>query len=244
MIKNNKTIIGLCYRVPDANEKDNENLCKLIDKVGNENIVIMGDFNYSYKKNIGWISNTALRQGKLFLDSLTKNFSIQHVDKSSRSANILDSVISGNIDVVKDLAVGEHFSNSVHQIIRFNLSISYVKEKDKKVLNYFKGDYAKTIKLAHLVNWYKLISDNIITGWENFKIISLDIRDKCVPLLNKKLSKCKWINRKIVKFKPAKNKAWKKFCANKTDETYEKYKIKRNKSVMVNRIAQKDYEVK
>ena len=141
----------------------------------------MGYFNYSSKNNIDWISNTFLGQCKIFVDILTKHFLIQHVDKPIWGANLLDLVISGNINFVIDLVVGEDFSNSDHQIAMFNLAIPYVKEKDNRVLNYYKGDYAKVIRLAHLVNWDKLISVNVITWWENFKTILLDIRDKCFP---------------------------------------------------------------
>ena len=68
----------------------------------------MGDFNYSNKNDIDSISNTALGRDKLFLDNLTNNFLIQHVDKSTKGANILNLIISRNLAVVKDFVVGEH----------------------------------------------------------------------------------------------------------------------------------------
>ena len=36
-----------------------------------------------------------------------------------------------------------------------------------------------------LVDWELRISNNVNDGWNNFKLVLLDIRNKCVPLTNK-----------------------------------------------------------
>ena len=52
-------------------------------------------------------------------------FLIQHVDQPTRDSNILDLIISSDADLVKDIAVGE---NSDHQIIRFNIVVTYLND--------------------------------------------------------------------------------------------------------------------
>ena len=69
------------------------------------------------------------------------------------------------------------------------------------------------------------------------------MRDKCVPLVSKKLNKCIWVTCKVKKCKRSKYKAWKKFCKTKTVVDLEIYKKKRNTSLQVNRLAQNHYEL-
>ena len=87
--------------------------------------------------------------------------------------------------------IGENFGSSDHQILRFNIATLSVNETDKNCINYSKGDYVKAKRLAMLIDWKLIISNNVINGWNNFKSFLLDIRNKCVPLTNKKMSKYK-----------------------------------------------------
>ena len=92
------------------------------------------------------------------------------------------------------------------------------------------------------IKW--IVKDYVLEGWLNLKQVLLNIRDQCVPLLTNKLNKCKWVTRKVIKCRRSKYKAWQKFCKIKTAEAREIYKKKRNMSLKVNRLAQKDYELK
>ena len=55
-----------------------------------------------------------------------------------------------------------------------------------------------------------------------------DLRDKYVTLKknNKKIGKCKWVNRAVVKSRRAKIKAWNKYQLDKTDKNLNRYKQK------------------
>ena len=64
-----------------------------------------------------------------------------------------------------------------------------------------------------------------------------------------------WATRKVIKCRRAKCKAWKAYCRTKesainnqnntkTNELYEKYKVKRDLSQKINNVALKDYESK
>jgi hypothetical protein len=145
---------------------------------------------------------------------------------------------------VNNIEIGENFGNSDHQIIRFRAKANYISASNNKVLNYSKGDYNKALLLARKVNWDLLILNNVEEGWTNFKRTVIDITNKCIPLVNKKKSKCKWVTHKVIRARRGKCKAWKKYCKTKTNENYKKYKIKRNLSQKINRIAQLNYEAK
>ena len=115
----------MCYRSPNITIED-KNLYDLLNVVIKENIILMGDFNFG--NNIDWKSNVSHGQGKLFLKCIVKKFLIQHVDQPTRDSNILDLIISSDIDLVKDIVVGKNFGNSDHQIIRFNIVATYLKQ--------------------------------------------------------------------------------------------------------------------
>ena len=40
------TLVGVCYRAPNSIQVNDEALYSLIDRVGKEEVVIMGDFNF------------------------------------------------------------------------------------------------------------------------------------------------------------------------------------------------------
>lgn len=240
---NTKTLVGVCYRSTTIELRDDDKLYALIDKINKEKlIVVMGDFNF--EDSIDWINNTCSAKGKLFLDCITKNFLHQHVVKPTRGNNILDLVITSDIDLVKNLEVGENFGNSDHYIIRFDLAVTYVKENNRRKFNYAKGDYIKANILLQDVDWNLIITNNVEESWLCLKNLLSEIRDKCVPLSKNRRSVCKWCTRKVIKCRRAKIKAWKKYCKSRSVESFEKYKIKRNLSVKVNRNAQRDYETK
>ena len=251
--KSGKILFSVCYRSPNKQNENDEKLRSLLNKVSKENVILMGDFNFG--NSIDWESNTSTSQGKFFLDCVNKNFLHQHVDKPTRGLNILDLILSSKIDLVENVEIGEKFVTSDHQIIRFNVITSFVKEMDMKFFNYSKGDYVKANRLAKLKNWNILISNNVNESWDRIKTVLLGIRNECIPFIKKNRTKCKWATRKVIKCRRAKCKAWKTYCRTKesainnqnntkTNELYEKYKVKRDLSKKINNVALKDYESK
>ena len=162
-------------------------LRSLLNKVSKENVILMGDFNFG--DCIDWESNTSANQGKFFLDCVNKNFLHQYVDKPTRGLNMLDLIIFLEIDLVKNVDIGENFVNSDHQIIRFNVITSFVKETDMKFFNYSRGYYVKANRLAWLKNWNILISNNVNESWNRFKTVLLGIRNEYIPFIKRNRNK-------------------------------------------------------
>ena len=140
--KNEKMVIGLCYRPPDSSKENDIGLHELINRVTIGACIIMGDFNFY----IDWNK----KQGKkpledLFLECMDENFLTQHVVEPTREENILDLVVSTEENMIQDVQVGERFGSSDHQIIRFTIASEHEIEeiKHKKRFNYYRADFDK-----------------------------------------------------------------------------------------------------
>src|SRR5271163_986838 len=71
------------------------------------------------------------------------------------------------------------------------------------------------------------------------------LREKCVPLRGKKkLGKCKWVSKAVVKSRRAKIKAWNKYQKDKTDNNLKKYRTKLKNSREQVRWAKRNFERK
>ena len=103
---NKKLIIGVCYRNPSITIEDDKNLYGLLNVVRKKNFILMGDFNFV--NSIDWKSNVSHGQSKIFFKYIVNDFLIQHVDQPTRDSNSLDFIISSDIDLVKDILVGEN----------------------------------------------------------------------------------------------------------------------------------------
>ena len=179
----------VCYRSPSITIEDDENLYDLLNVISKEDFILMGDFNFG--NSIDWESNVSHGQGKLFLKYIVTQTVMQHVDQPTRDLDILDLIIASDIDLLKDVLVGENFGNSNHQIIRFNIVVTYLNDKKKKYRNYSKGNYVKAIERSNEVDRNTVVKDNVLEGWLNFTQVLLNIRDQCVPLEFKSVNKCK-----------------------------------------------------
>ena len=94
------------------------------------------------------------------------------------------------------MSVGEPFSTSDHQIIRFDLVVVKELAKDDSVAyNYFKADYIKMRNYAKLSNWESLVDPkDVDKSWLALKSELLNLRNKFVPKTKRNKNKCKWVN--------------------------------------------------
>ena len=82
--------------------------------------LIMGDFNYP---GINWESLEAASMSQGFLD-LTQDCLIQHVSVPTRNNNKLDLVMTTEANMVENTQVIEHFYNSDHNIVIWDLVLT------------------------------------------------------------------------------------------------------------------------
>ena len=246
VISGEKTLIGVCYRPPDSNKIQDEALFKMINMASREKLLIMGDFNFA---NLNWEKPESLDHSHLFIKCLDDNFLVQCVDECTRGKNVLDLVLTTEENMVENLAVGEPFGGSDHQIIRWDLiackESNRAESEPVKRYDYFKADYDKIREDAKQIDWETIMNgENVELAWDGFKLSMQTLGDKWIPLKQQQQNKCKWVNRTVVKARRAKAKAWNKFRNQKTEENLLKYKDKLNKSVAANRISKRNYEQK
>ena len=239
-----KTLVGVCYRPPDSQITNNEALFNLLGKTSQENVVVMGDFNYP---EINWENFSSVNSSHPFVDCIRDNFLEQVVNDPTREENFLDLILTSESTIVQNLIVGEPFSSSDHQTICFNLAVNRVNVTSASAMyNYFKADYSGMRDHAEILHWdFISESEDIEIIWNGFKEKLLNLRDRFVPRQNAKKSKCKWVNKEVVRCRRAKKKAWNNYIASgRNRQKYDEYKSKLRQSVKVNNNAKEDFELR
>jgi hypothetical protein len=93
-------IVGVCYKSPNADCNEVNELFKVIEKAAKDKVIIMGDFNFP---GLNWDTLECEANTRDFRDLVLDNYLDQHVLKPTRESNILDLVLASN-----DLAVAKN----------------------------------------------------------------------------------------------------------------------------------------
>jgi len=143
-----KTLFGLCYRKPADDKLNDDKLFRLFNEACSETVVIMGDFNFG--DEINWLTGESKGQGQSFLECCNENFLGQCVEYPTRQNNVLDLVLSNECEMIQNLVVGEQFSSSDHQSIRFEIVTKQADLKfiSEKFYDYFGANYEEIRALA------------------------------------------------------------------------------------------------
>ena len=240
-----KTLVGVCYRPPDSNRIQDEAMFGDFCRASNEKVLIMGDFNFA---DLDWSKPETLDDSHSLINCLNDNFLVQCVDSATRGTNYLDLIFVSEENMIENLVVGELFDTSDHQIIRWNFVAckENIKTVDNKPIhNYFKADYEKIREEATLMDWSEIVKgEDCNADFDRFKSALLTIRNQWVPCKKSNNSKCKWVNRGVIKCRRAKFKAWAKYKEDKSQVNFDRYKNKLQKSRNKNREAKRSYENK
>ena len=145
----NKTLnIVSCYRSPTSTRENDNDLVNIINKIctsKNQDLLIVGDFNY---RNINWKDSVVSSSNSIseigFVECVNLNFLTQHIDFPTRARgddtpSTLDLVISNNnfIDNINNLSpIGKSDHSVLHIVCYFQF-----KYATKHKLNFNKGDY-------------------------------------------------------------------------------------------------------
>ena len=192
--------LGLVYRPPNHPRGLDNELNNFIKEVAaHQDCVILGDFNYP---DINWETSIGHEENTEFLETIADSYLTQLVEDPTRGDNILDLVFTSDDNLVENLAVGEHFGDSDHNIIRFDIiTSSKIKENNVFIPNFNRANFEEIRNKLREVNWSDILL-NLDTDdkWKLLKKNLLEIIDKFVP--KKKIrSNCrpqpKWFNREI-----------------------------------------------
>ena len=191
--------MGVVYRSPNGDLKENDLVCKLVEKAASGHVVIMGDFNYP---DIEWDFLTAGNVGKNFLDQVQDSFLFQHVDFPTRGNNILDLVLSSEEGMVSNLTTLGKLGASDHDILFFNLCTKVnIKHNQRLVPNFRRANWQQINQDMAMIDWDTLLEGkDVEESWSVFKSKLLQICGKHVPYCKKRLRKRKpWINQGLIR---------------------------------------------
>ena len=141
----------------------------------------MGDFNYP---GINWETLEADSMSQGFLDLTRDCFLIQHVPVPTRNNNILDLVMTTEANMVENIQVIEHFCNSDHNIIVWDLVLTtHIMDKMHKKQCFYKANYVEMRDCLSKINWDEVLQNKDVKNmWTAFMAVLNNAIDISVPL--------------------------------------------------------------
>ena len=244
---NRSILLGNIYRSPSSSETNNNELCSLLDFIQQKFPIpklVLGDFNFA---NINWYNAdgcsviarcTDLSQiEQKFINTLNKNFLIQHVSEPTRQRgldvpHILDLVISSD----NCLTEIEHLSPlgmSDHSVLMFKYEWSYERYISENKFQLDRGDYDNFRKYLD-INWDEAMKlcRTVDDMWEYFKQKLLTGMTNFIPRSKhfSKNSKKNFqpFNLEFKKIINKKHRLWKRWISTKDKAILKEYKKVRN----------------
>jgi hypothetical protein len=236
-------IVGVCYKSPNADSNEVNELFKVIEKAAKDKVIITGDFNFP---GINWDTLECEANTQDFRDLVLDNYLDQHVLKPTRESNILDLVLTSNDLAVEKMMVEEHLGNSDHNVLTWNLIYSLKLKKEYKIIRmYHRGDYVGMRKWLEQIDWASIMRECSVEMWKKFCEKILQGIDKFVPRANMKSRHYpKWMNKEAKLARKTKLRKWKIFQQTKSYNDSVEYKIASKKATKVYKKAKKTFEIK
>ena len=112
-----------------------------------------------------------------FLDTLQKNFVIQHVQTATRvrgsdTPHVLDLVITDTNDIIDDIEILSPLGKSDHAILNIKCqSVLHMEDNSTSKFNYGKGDYEK-LRYSLDIDWvyvFNSFGNDVDKMWDYFK---------------------------------------------------------------------------
>ena len=260
-LEGNNILVGSVYRAPSSGRDVNNLLCdlfRLTDNYDKESqVLICGDFNYN---EILWESNTVERDGQFtvdagnFLDAVNDTFLIQHVEERTHNIDYanptrLDLIFSRNEVDVKNLNLLAPLGKSHHATIAFEYVLaSEVLEAeigDRYKYCFHKGDYDMIRRNLSVINWEERFEGkSLVEKYEILVSVIINLIEQYVPKVKcaPGSPKPKWMTKEVKDQINAKEKAWKRLKARKTNLREIKYRQVRNLVTSMVRAAKKAFE--
>ena len=213
----NRTIVfGVAYR-PDKGKYTNINsICDSIHKACSyDDVVLVGDFNF---RDINWSTYCSPHElDNIFIETLEENSLYQLIQEPTRGSNILDLLLTSNLDLVDSVLVDEKFSTSDHNSLFFTLKspLPRINYKQRKVFLYSRGDYTSFNDEIKDMDWDLMLNGKSVDQqWEVIKNAYNALLEKYVPhKIIKEGSKLDppWVRAKSVRrARQQRQKSWQK----------------------------------
>jgi len=238
-------LVGVCYRSQEAGESE---LCEMFECIkiacdNNRSVLVMGDFNYP---DINWTMLKADNNGQKFLKLVLDCYLEQHVLNPTRMNNILDLVLTNELNIKDGIQFLAPVDKSDHNVLTWSIECNNTQSIQKEQLCYNRADYVamRAFVKRHLAD----IDSSDMTAstmWHYFNDIMKEAIIKFVPCRSA-VSKSKplWMTAKVLRSVKKKHKLWKKWRDSADGNAELKYKKQANKASKVVRSAKRDFERK
>jgi ribonuclease P/MRP protein subunit RPP40 len=242
--RNNELIVGVCYKSPNADDEEIEQLFQAIRESSISHVILMGDFNYP---GIDWKNLDSDSHGRDFLELVQDCFLFQHVDRATRGANTLDLVLTSEETMIENLEIKEHLGTSDHNIVTWKLICKTdMSRTNTKYYAFKKADYLGMNEWLSKVNW-DVEFDNLGVEdmWTKFMEIINNSIEKFVPISQRKINKFPvWMTRKAMKKRKYKSAMWEKYRVSSSYSDWAEYKIALKRATGEYRRAKRNFEKK
>ncbi len=249
-------LLCIVYRSPNSSYDNDVKLCNLLaflPSIKEDQLLIIGDFNYS---TICWstgVANPNSPSTALFLDTLDTHFFEQVVDKPTRvragqRMNILDLVLTDNKLCIYDIDYGTPLGCSDHISLVINLNICTTVCSNITRTLYYKGDYESIVNYLSQISWNEIFSDMDTQQCCDmlydhvYKAVGMFIPTSNQPI--HALCDKPWVNVELKVLGKSKKVAWNFYYNNRTSDNERKWKDARNLSTNRNDATRSNYEQK
>ncbi|MGE5821999.1 MAG: hypothetical protein ACM31M_05390, partial [Nitrososphaerota archaeon] len=211
-------------------ESELNELFRVIENASKGDVLIMGDFNYP---KINWDSLDSDSNSMAFRDLILDNYLFQHVRQPTRLNNILDLVISSNVDMVSEVRVLEHLGNSDHNMLVWNLLCDTGRIKNRRpIRKYHKADYVSMREWFSCIDWKSECGGGVEEMWQKFCSIINQAIDLFVPLgFNKNKKQPIWMTKSAHSARKCKSRMWNRYRQSRSYNYLVEYRIAQNKAV-------------
>lgn len=232
------------YRPPDTSLVKSQELIDYLTQlsISNENIIILGDFNYPF---INWTSLTLSQYNQAseaFMDFYKSTSLKQIVNFKTRFGNnqssMLDLLFTGDrklfssVSSLPPVGISDHVV--IHAVAQVKLNAQYTRRVEKR--NFWKAEYDTINEQISQTNF----SENL----NNFIDAITGIIGRNIPLRKVTTNSQKpWINEIAFKKIKRKRQLWDKYKRVNTEEAYQEYRRYSNELKNHLKEAQKQYEM-
>ena len=254
---NLKLVLGVCYRSTASTSENDKELFNLLRRVTSiplgTQIMVLGDFNYP---DIDYITvdhgfgHGVGSEASRFLDVVRDTGFYQHVREFTRyregqNPSLLDYVFTDNECVIDNLQCKSPLGKSDHVCIEFEYLTQHHNQPSlQRKLNYWKADYRSIRKELGNIDWEaELTGRNVSDCWHLLHDKLMQLTEEFVPrktTSNTSKKSNSGITKSSIKEIKKRERAWARYKAAGSDDSWRAYKIIRNR---VTSLIRNDKEV-
>ncbi|BHF66094.1 hypothetical protein SprV_0200910800 [Sparganum proliferum] len=239
------------YRPPRNDPQSDSSLLEELETISiRPNVMIMGDF---YAPNIDWNLTSApgseFNFDRRLLKSVQRSHLTQHVSSPTRLregqlANCLDLVLTKapeSVDVVNCLPP---LGKSDHVVLQWEYSLFSVPDQSMVIgRNIWRGDFGQMRLDMRRRDWKPALTGCVLKDWLELKAVLNELITRYCPMSKKKItSRPRWLKCSLKVEVNRKQRLWKAYLRDKTNDSMNRYKAQRNRVKCLVYKARQDFE--